>query len=60
VNQAATNDAKVDTIFLGLLSRYPTTNERKIVNSVIADRTETAKGDMVHALLNTGEFLFVK
>lgn len=60
VNAATTNDAKMETIFLGLLSRYPTANESKILSSVMSDRSETAKADVVHALLNTGEFLFVK
>ncbi|MBL9142571.1 MAG: DUF1549 domain-containing protein [Verrucomicrobiaceae bacterium] len=60
VNAATTNDAKMETIFLGLLSRYPTANESKILSSVMRDRAETAKADVVHALLNTGEFLFVK
>ena len=60
VNSAATNEAKMDTIFLGLLSRFPSAAEREILTSVMTDRAETAKADVVHALLNTGEFLFVK
>ena len=60
VNAAATNEAKMETIFLGLLSRFPTANEQKILSEAMASRAETAKADVVHALLNTGEFLFVK
>ena len=60
VNAAATNEAKMETIFLGLLSRFPTANEQKILSEAMTARAETAKADVVHALLNTGEFLFVK
>jgi hypothetical protein len=60
VIKAPTTDAKMDTIFLGLLSRYPTNNEKHILSDVMAQRGENAKADVVHALLNTGEFLFVK
>ena len=52
--------AKVDAIYLGLLSRYPTTAERQVLAPVVADRGDNAKLDIIHALLNTGEFLFVK
>ena len=60
VEKAPTTDAKMDTVFLGLLSRHPTADERKIIGGVMSDRGDSAKADVVHALLNTGEFLFVK
>lgn len=53
-------EGKMDAIFLGLLSRYPTADEKNIIASVMSERGENAKADVVHALLNTGEFLFVK
>ncbi len=59
--QKATGDAaKMDAIFLGLLSRRPTDNEKQILQQTFAERGESAKADVVHALLNTGEFLFIK
>ena len=51
---------QVNAIYLGLLSRYPTENERRVLDQVVAERGENAKLDIVHALLNTAEFLFVK
>ena len=60
VQKAVGDDAKMDAIFLGLLSRHPTEAERKILADTFAERGEVAKADVVHALLNTGEFLFVK
>ena len=59
---AKANDVsgKMDAIFLGLLSRYPTADEKNIIASVMSERGDNAKADVVHALLNTGEFLFVK
>lgn len=60
VAQEETGDARVNAIFLGLLSRYPTADEKKIIASVAGERGDNAKADVVHALLNTGEFLFVR
>ena len=51
---------QLDSIFLGLLSRYPTDGERALLHQVFAERGERAKADIIHALLNTGEFLFVR
>lgn len=50
----------IGTIYLGLLSRHPTNDERRVLNQVVAERGHSARADIVHALLNTGEFLFVK
>ena len=60
VQNASGDEAKMDAIFLGLLSRHPTDNEKKILLQTFTERGEGAKTDVVHALLNTGEFLFVK
>ncbi len=60
VQQASGDAAKLDAIYLGLLSRYPNAEEKNILAQVIAERGESAKADVVHALLNTGEFLFIK
>ena len=60
VQKAATPEAKMDAIYLGLLSRFPTSDEKQTLTQVIAERGENANADVIHALLNTGEFLFVK
>ena len=58
--KATEGSEQVNSIYLGLLSRYPTNNERQVLDKVIAERGDNAKADIIHALLNTGEFLFVK
>ncbi|MDB6139049.1 MAG: hypothetical protein JWO94_2121 [Verrucomicrobiaceae bacterium] len=60
VQKASGDAAKMDAIYLGLLSRHPTADETQLLLQVAAERGEGAKADVVHALLNTGEFLFVK
>lgn len=60
VDKAPAGTSKMDTIYLGLLSRYPTNNERQTLAQVSQERGDQATSDVVHALLNTAEFLFVK
>jgi len=60
VEKAGSTEGKLEAIYLGLLSRYPTTQEKQVLKQVMAERGDLAKADVVHALLNTGEFLFVK
>jgi len=60
VEKAPNTEGKLEAIYLGLLSRYPTPNEKQVLKQVMAERGDLAKADVVHALLNTGEFLFVK
>jgi hypothetical protein len=58
--KAKESPEQVNAIYLGLLSRYPTESERRVLDEVVAQRGDKAKADIIHALLNTGEFLFVK
>jgi hypothetical protein len=51
---------QMDSIYLGLLSRYPTAAERETLAQVFTDRGAKAQVDIIHALLNTAEFLFVR
>jgi hypothetical protein len=60
LQQTENSAARMDAIYLGLLCRYPTNNERQMLADVAAERGDKATADVVHALLNTGEFLFVK
>ena len=57
--QTGAND-KMDAIYLGLLSRFPNETERKVLGEVMSTRSDKAEADVVHALLNTGEFLFIR
>ncbi|MDF1814823.1 MAG: DUF1549 domain-containing protein [Verrucomicrobiales bacterium] len=51
---------KIDFIFLSLLSRYPSVREQKWIVALKQDRGENAVEDLIFALLNSTEFLFVK
>jgi hypothetical protein len=53
-------EEKINAIYLSLLTRYPTHNERQLLQQVAAERGEKALADITHAVLNTGEFLFVR
>lgn len=54
-------DAKIDLIFLSLLARYPDDQERLTAREELAggERQSVGAGNVVWALLNTREFLFV-
>jgi hypothetical protein len=60
ITQQPRMEEKLDTIFLSLLTRKPTNNERQLLMSVAAERGGSAVVDVIHALMNTGEFLFVR
>ncbi len=60
VEAAGETTAKVDAIYLALLSRKATADEQKLLQSVFAERGENAISDITHALLNTSTFLFVQ
>lgn len=58
--QSPHSSEQLNTLYLSLLTRYPTDEERQVLSHVVAERGERALEDIVHALLNTGEFLFVR
>ncbi|MBB02860.1 MAG: hypothetical protein CMJ47_09455 [Planctomyces sp.] len=58
-NQKDLEDA-VDTIFLSILARYPTEQERAIANAEYEANRAAGLGNIVWALVNTREFLFVQ
>ncbi len=60
VGAAPSADAQMDAIYLGLLSRKPTADERTLLADVAKDRPETGINDVIHALLNTTQFLFIQ
>lgn len=51
---------QIDTIFLSLLARYPTDAEKVIANREIKEAKAAGFGNVIWALLNTREFLFVQ
>ncbi len=51
---------QIDTIFLSLLARYPTDAERTVANREIKEAKAAGFGNVIWALLNTREFLFVQ
>ncbi len=53
-------DDAIDAIFLSLLNRHPTTAERKVAREEFKKNGAAGIGDVVWALLNTREFLFVQ
>jgi hypothetical protein len=60
LSAAATPSQKVDMLYLSLLSRHPTNNERAVLNQVIAERGDKALDDITHALLTGSQFLFIQ
>jgi hypothetical protein len=59
VSQKTQNDC-VDVIFLSILSRYPTSDERQAANDEIRVKGKAGYGNVIWALVNTREFMFVK
>ncbi|MCB1226382.1 MAG: DUF1549 domain-containing protein [Verrucomicrobiales bacterium] len=49
-----------ETVYLSLLSRRPTVEERQILDNVFEAHPKTALEDITHAVLNTAEFLFIR
>jgi hypothetical protein len=51
---------KVETVFLSILSRRPTLQEKDIAKSEINANAEEGYSNMIWALINTREFMFVQ
>ncbi len=62
VTAAESSRDAIDSIFISLLTRKPTSEDRKLAASEIsrASRPGEGYGNMIWALLNTKEFLFVQ
>lgn len=58
--RTAAMEDKIETIYLSLLARRPTAEEWSILKQESQQRGEGFAQDLVAALLNTGEFLFVR
>lgn len=53
-------DQKIDTLFLSVLNRHPSDNEKAIAKKEIAASATEAFPNMVWALINTREFIFMQ
>ena len=53
-------DQKIDTLFLSVLNRHPSENEKSIAKKEIAASSTEAFPNMVWALINTREFIFMQ
>ncbi|MFG0288873.1 MAG: DUF1549 and DUF1553 domain-containing protein [Rhodopirellula sp. JB044] len=60
VDQAAGITNRVRIIFLSILGRMPTSEELAIANSEIRQSKAAGYGNVIWALLNTREFLFIQ
>jgi hypothetical protein len=58
--KAGSTDEKVDAVYMSLLSRMPTAQEKEVLHQVIADRGDKAPADIVHALLTGSQFLYIQ
>ncbi len=54
------NEEKIDVIFLSILNRRPTTKEKSIAISQLTGDTKQGVSDVIWALLNTRQFMFVQ
>ncbi len=60
IKSAEDSDSMIDTIYLSVLSRYPTLQEKSLLRDEIAVSGDDAPRSIVWALLNTQQFLFVQ
>lgn len=60
VTAQSTPDDTIDTIFLSILNRRPTSSESRLARQEIKARGGAGVGDVIWALLNTREFLFIQ
>lgn len=60
VDEFQADGPKVETVFLSVLSRHPTSDERSIAYKTIRRGGKAGFEDVVWALINTREFLFVQ
>ena len=58
--RAGSPEKAVDTLYLSLLSRKATEEEKKLLGSLIQSGDERGRADALWALLNTKQFLFIQ
>lgn len=60
VTDKATLNDRIDTIFLSILSRYPTETQSQLAKKIVAEYKIPGYGDIIWSLLNTREFVFIQ
>ena len=55
-----TEEGKVEALFLSILNRRPTESDQKIAGEQISESGRFAYDDLIWALVNTREFLFIQ
>ena len=60
VQSAADLRDQIDVIFLSILSRKPSRTDRKLAAAEIQSNGPAGFGNVIWALLNTREFLFIQ
>lgn len=60
LRRAETPDEAIDTIYLALMSRKATDEEKTLLRPVVEDKGITGKGDAFWAVLNTRQFFFIQ
>jgi hypothetical protein len=60
IEAAKTPEEKVDTLFLSVMSRKPTANEQTLAKREVETSGSEAFPNLVWALINTREFIFVQ
>jgi hypothetical protein len=60
LEKAANTAQKLETLYLALLGRKPSAEEKAILDSVSLERGEKAVTDVTHALITGSQFLFVQ
>lgn len=60
LKRAKDADQAVDTLYLSLLSRHATDDEKKLLGPVVQSEDADGKADALWALINTKQFLFIQ
>ncbi len=60
LRRAETTDKTIDTIYLTLMSRAATEDEKALLRDVVEGKGVTGKGDALWAVLNTRQFFFIQ
>ena len=58
--KAQTTPQKLETVYLALLGRAPSSDEKALLADVARDRGDKAVADVTHALITGSQFLFVQ
>ena len=60
LDKSSTAEDKINTVFLSILNRYPTSEEKQIWLEEAKANAKTVAGDLIWTLVNNSEFLFIQ